>query len=57
MKIFEKLFCKHKWKSHSKQAREEHHRISPTFEYVKTREYTLEVLICEHCGKIKKIEY
>lgn len=49
--LFEKWFCKHKWKSHSKQSRK------ITENNVFMTDYTREVLICEHCGKIKTIEY
>jgi hypothetical protein len=62
MKLLEKLFCKHKWKTHYK--REMHGK---TFvmnlagdgynDTGITKDYTVEVLICENCGKIKKIEY
>lgn len=62
MKLFDKLFCFHKWKSHHKQV-----ITGETFMlnilgdgYNKTgvtKEFTREVLICEICGKIKKIEY
>lgn len=57
MALFEKLFCKHKWKSHHKEERTESFRIPNTEEYVKTKDFTREVLICEKCGKIKTIEY
>lgn len=60
--LFEKLFCKHKWKTHYKR------EVSSTT-HIKnlmgdgynntgiTKDFTREVLICETCGKIKKIEY
>lgn len=61
-RLFEKWFCKHKWKSHFK-------RDMRSKTYVEnlmgdgyndtgiTKEYTREVLMCEYCGKIKTIEY
>lgn len=60
--LFEKWFCKHKWISHHKQAYKR--EIFERWQYEKeyrptgvTKETTEEVLICEKCGKIKKIEY
>ena len=53
MRLFEKLFCKHKWKSHNKEKRQ-------IFNYhtnMTEREFTREILICECCGKIKTLEY
>ncbi len=52
MSFFTTFFCDHKWKSHAKKEREE---INADKEVI--YEYTMEVLICEHCGKIKKIKY
>ncbi len=63
--IFEKLFCKHKWKTHIKKEYEwEETQIvdgtkmwyKPVIE-VQIKSETTEVLICESCGKIKVIEY
>lgn len=51
MNIFKKWFCSHKWKSHSKQERQ------LLVDNVVIRDYILEILICENCGKIKKIKY
>ncbi len=55
-KLFEKWFCKHKWKSHHKKERELWEQDLQGRE-VKTKDFTREVLICEICGKIKTIEY
>lgn len=62
MRLFEKWFCKHKWKSHSKEQKSNRTYVrniigdgyNPTD---MVRHYTKEVLICEVCGKIKIIEY
>jgi len=43
-RIIDKFICLHKWNSHAVNA-----------DYRANR--TTEVLICEHCGKINKIEY
>jgi len=54
--IFQKLFCKHKWKSHSKKEM----RVEYFNRYNQPRgerDFTKEVLICENCGKVKTIEY
>lgn len=55
-KLFEKLFCKHKWKSHVKQPVHQVKRDSYG-EIILNHEYIDEVLICENCGKIEKIRY
>lgn len=59
--LFEKWFCKHVWKAH--------HRRETKIEYFDTKDnynwYKIplhksiitEILICEKCGKIKKITY
>ena len=50
-KIVDKLFCTHKWSSHSKN-------LYPSTAINGNRmEQTVEVLICEKCGKIKQIMY
>lgn len=58
-KLFEKLFCKHKWKSHSKESfqRETFQRVYGGEVSLGKSIYTTEVLICEICGKIKTIQY
>jgi Fe2+ or Zn2+ uptake regulation protein len=58
MNLLKKLFCLHKWKSHDKREFTDSKRshFNP-HEWIKTRNYTKEVLICENCGKIKHIEY
>ena len=64
--MLNKLFCSHKWKTHTKVVKEyqQYYRTGNVFDqntqYKKvggTTEKTIEVLICEHCGKIKKITY
>ena len=50
-KIVDKLFCTHKWSSHAKN-------LYPSTAINGNRmEQTVEVLICEKCGKIKQIMY
>ena len=50
-KIVDKLFCTHKWGSHAKN-------LYPSTAINGNRmEQTVEVLICEKCGKIKQINY
>lgn len=57
MGLFEKTFCKHKWKSHNKEGRTLSERVPYTERYVVVKEFTREILVCEKCGKIKQIEY
>lgn len=62
MKLFEKWFCKHKWKTHFKRDMKERQYIINLVgdnynDTGITKEYTREVLTCECCGKIIKIEY
>lgn len=64
-KLIDKLFCLHQWKTHTKEVYEwteseidvnSTYMLNPlinTFEYKET----VEVLICEKCGKIKKVVY
>jgi len=53
--MFEELFCCHSWKSHAKR------NIIKKIEYKDgsgiQKEFIREILICEKCGKIKKIDY
>lgn len=50
-KLADKLFCRHTWKSHAKN-------IYPSVMLNGNRnEQTIEILICENCGKIKQIYY
>ncbi len=56
MRLFKKMFCSHKWKLHAKKEyrwEEENPFDGETHTYSNT----YEVLICENCGKIKKIRY
>jgi len=59
------IFCKHKWETHSKEQFNgvvtkivpgTEHFFKPRFETVETTEF-VEILICEKCGKINKIQY
>ena len=58
MNLFKKLFCSHKWESHTSRAYKIIRRVPLNLNAeITTDEYTIEVLICKECGKIKKIEY
>lgn len=56
-KLFEKWFCEHKWKQHAKKVYEWEEKVYGTWGKMITVSNTKEVLICQHCGKIKKIQY
>lgn len=56
MKLFKKLFCLHKWKLHSKKEYEWKERVVGSL-YNETVSQTVEILICQECGKIKNIKY
>lgn len=51
-KILEKLLCNHVWKNHAKTTSNllQGYRVEGTIS-------TTEILICEKCGRIKKIVY
>lgn len=49
--LFNKMFCNHDWKTHSKKLYE--WNDGKSFDYSKT----VEILICKKCGKIYKIKY
>ena len=59
--MFKKLFCKHKWKVHNRDKilvkeldTDTKYWYTPIwYQYYETTE----ILICEECGKIKKIKY
>lgn len=63
--IILKLFCLHKWNTHARKVYEHTDKevVSGTESWYKPivtdAEYskTIEVLICEKCGKIETIEY
>lgn len=50
-KIVDKLFCTHHWGSHAKNL------YSTQLNNGGREEKTLEILICDKCGKIKQIMY
>lgn len=63
--IIDKLFCKHKWKTHNKvkynwvekvPLRGTEYYYLPQYQEQKFSEIT-EILICDNCGKVKKIDY
>lgn len=61
MSFLSKIFCKHKWKTHNKAERVQQSFHKDSYgKFIPSgveREFIREVLICEHCGKIKTIEY
>ena len=60
MTVLNKIFCSHKWIIHIKKNFTTEMFTKQYGEYKGTgvtRDMTTEVLICEKCGKIKKIEY
>lgn len=61
MDILKKIFCFHKWETHSKESKEEEiYKKNNLGDYKPTgviKQFTREVLICKNCGKIKTIEY
>ena len=52
MNFFKKIFCGHKWKIHAKKEYKWQQEVKQELTSL-----TIEVLICETCGKIKKIKY
>lgn len=63
--LLDKLFCKHEWKSHVKETynwsttelvKGTEHYFHPKLDVIENSE-TVEVLICQKCGKIHKITY
>lgn len=65
MSLLKKLFCSHKWQTHTKEIHkwEQQDIVDGTANWfnpvLETQQYkeTTEVLICTECGKIKKIKY
>jgi hypothetical protein len=54
MSWIKRVLCSHKWKTHAKEHYSWHEKIEGTWnDYEKVGE-TIEILICEKCGKIKK---
>jgi hypothetical protein len=53
-KLWRKWMCKHKWSSHAKK---NYSRKISDHWGTRSSQYTREILICEHCGKIKELEY
>jgi len=52
-----KWFCKHKWKTHTKKVYGWTQKVEGTWDRTETVSETTEILICEKCGKITKLEY
>jgi Fe2+ or Zn2+ uptake regulation protein len=57
MGIFIRMFCKHKWKTHTKKVYVWIQKVEGTWDRMETVSETTEILICEKCGKIHKIKY
>lgn len=57
MKILKKFLCSHKWKTHAKKEYEWNEHIEGTWGKFQRVGETTEILICQECGKIKKIKY
>ena len=57
MGFFIRMFCKHKWKTHTKKNYQWEQKVEGTWDRFETLSETVEVLICEKCGKIHKIKY
>lgn len=57
MRLLKKLFCSHKWKTFSKKEYNWEEKIDGTWDKLQSFSETIEVITCEHCGKIKKIKY
>lgn len=60
--MIRQLFCAHKWQSHSKEKKSSEIFIRNIIgdNYNPTgivQNVTVEVLVCQKCGKIKKIKY
>jgi len=57
MGIFNRFFCRHKWVSHNKKEYRWKEKVQGTWDRTETVSETVEILICEKCGKIHKIKY
>jgi hypothetical protein len=57
MSIFATIFCKHKWKTHTKKVYEWYEKIDGSWDKTQLVSETIEILICDKCGKLKKIKY
>ncbi len=57
MGFFIRIFCKHKWKTHTKKYYQWEQKVEGTWNRLETISETVEILICEKCGKIHKINY
>jgi Fe2+ or Zn2+ uptake regulation protein len=57
MKLFKKLLCLHKWKTHTKKVYNWTEKVEGTWDKIDNFSQTHEILICKRCGKIKKITY
>lgn len=65
LQIIKKLFCMHQWKTHAKETYEwtEKEVVEGTMLWpqplIQDKSYqdTVEILICEKCGDVKKLSY
>ena len=57
MGIFIRMFCKHKWKTHTKKVYEWIQKVEGTWDSIDTFSETIEILKCQKCGKIHTIKY
>jgi hypothetical protein len=65
IKLFEKILCKHDWKTHAKKVYnwDETKFVEGTENWYKPRyqkfevSETVEILICKKCGKVHKVIY
>lgn len=53
MSWFKKINCKHEWKQHASKTYVKKDRYTET----QIDEFTIDVMVCQKCGKIKKITY
>lgn len=60
MKLFKNWFCSHQWLSHNKKDMTRVIRQNAYGSYLETpvkQDFTIEILICQKCGKIKQLQY
>ena len=60
LRIMDKFFCLHEWTTHAKKEttwETEQKGMAPNTIRMIRHEQTTEILVCEGCGKIKKLEY
>lgn len=55
--IFKFWFCNHKWKTHAKKEYRWEELNKKSYPMKEIYCETIEILVCENCGKIKQIKY